>query len=109
MNNTILQNLQKKRIEVEKLLDKVKTILKILDFSDEQIIKQIKELGEIMLMSVWLWLGEIKNVQPAETLKQEFSQENLEKFLNENYSKEEIQQIVKQVSKKLWPIILKKF
>lgn len=95
MDNTILQK------NIEEGFKKMKAILAILDFSDEQIIKQVKELGEVLLMSIWVRIGEAKKNQLTETLKKEFSQENLEKFLNENYSKEEIQQIVKEESEKI--------
>lgn len=95
MNNVILQK------NISETFEKIKTILKILDFSDEQIIKQMKELGEVMIMSIWLRFSETKNNQSLQTLKQEFTQENLEKFLNENYSKEEIQDIIKQESEKI--------
>jgi hypothetical protein len=83
---------------IQQNIQKIEEIMKILNFSDKEIKKQTKDLGEVLLMAIIAKVFEGKDNQ---IIKETFGKENLneeeiKKFLENNYSKEELQNLIKE-------------
>lgn len=84
--------------QIVKEIEKIKNIMKILDFSDEQIEKQVKELGEVLVMTIWIKLIEGKD---SSAIQGEPNEDDIKNFVKDNYSPEEAEKIIETESEKI--------
>ena len=75
-------------------IQKIKKILEILDFSESEISKQLDRVGKLLMMKISIAALERKGYR---SIDGKFDQIGMEKFLKENYSKEEIKNLSKEV------------
>jgi len=83
---------------IEQDIKKVTEALKILDFSKEEITRQLNKIGELLIMKISINLLEKKEYQSVDG---GFDYLAVEKFLKENYSPEEIKDTARKISNKL--------
>lgn len=84
--------------QIQKNLQKLKDIMVILNFSEEEIAKQTSSLGEVLIMSAWAKASEGKDTS---AISQKPTQEELQAFLKANYTPEEIQKIMQEEGEKV--------
>lgn len=78
-------------------IQKIKKALEILGFSEREISKQINEMGKLLMVKI---LTEALEKKGYKSIDGSFNSSNIEKFLKENYSQEEILKISKEISAK---------
>jgi hypothetical protein len=82
---------------IQKEIQKLKEILKILNFSEEDINKQLAQLEILISLSVTAEILKIKGFQLTDS---EISKEEAEIILKEKTSPEEVREIGKEISSK---------
>ncbi len=82
--------------EVKKTVKKLKEILKILNFSEQEAEKQLFELSEIINLKIILKLFKGKTLEERDKFN---NSEEIKEFIEKNYSPEEIKQVIKKVTK----------
>lgn len=75
----------------EKIREKITQFLEEIGFPKQEIKEQLTELGRIIIMS-----GAFKLLKDKGKENSKFTPEELERFVQENYSKEEIQAIFQE-------------
>lgn len=78
-------------------IQKIKKVLEILDFQPEEIDKTVSQIEKIMTAKIFAEALERKNFKSSNG---EYNDEEVQKFLNDNYPQDKMAVIVKEVGTK---------
>lgn len=78
-------------------IQKIKKVLGVLDFTEQEIAKQLDKIGKLLMMKISIEALEKKGYR---SIDGKFDYVGIEKFLKENYSQEEIKNISKEIGTK---------
>lgn len=84
-------------MDINNEIEKIKKVLEVAGFSEEKTEKTIARIGEVLLAKIMVEALERKGYKSESG---DFDAGNVEKFLEENYSVDEMQELSKEVGTK---------